>query len=172
MTRGSVGSGNSPLAMWRSVRQTAQTDTRIGPWPGPGVGIGSSTRRSGCLAASSCIAFMVSPLGGDPALQRCVEADRRAGQRLRDGTVLLRLVGEALEGCLIDARHVAFGRQIDPGDSPALVALIEMHACRSPNFLWLLAGLCEPIGERHRKAAGMSRANQLFRVRAGAFLHP
>src|SRR5438445_1126182 len=55
-TSGSFGFGSSPSTMWRSVRQTAQVDTRSRTWPGPGSGTGSSSSRSGSPAAWSTIA--------------------------------------------------------------------------------------------------------------------
>src|SRR4029077_16766207 len=172
ITRGSFGSFSSPLTMYRSVRQAAQTETRIRTWRSDGTGTGTSSRRRGSFAARSRIALIVLPLGGDAALQCCAQRDGRGCQRFRDGTVLLGIVGEALEGCLIDPRHVAFGCQIDAGDSPTLVALVEMDAGRGPNYLWLVAGLREAVGERHRKASGMRRAHQLFGIGAGPVLHP
>src|ERR1700682_1955243 len=171
ITSGSFGSVSSPLTTWRSVRQTAQTETRIKTWRADGTGAGTSPRRRGSFAARSRIALMASRLGGDPALQRCAQGDGRGGQRLRDRTVLLGVLGELLERRLIDPGHVAFGREIDPGYPPAIVALVEMDAGRGPNFLRLVAGLRQPIGECHRKASSMRRADQLFRIRPGAVLH-
>jgi hypothetical protein len=58
------------------------------------------------------------------------------------------------------------------GDAPSLVGLVEVHARHGSNFLRLVAGLGQATGERHGKAAGMRRTDQLFRVCAGAILHP
>src|SRR5438128_1887094 len=172
ITSGSLGSVSSPFTMWRSVRQTAQTETRMRTSPRPGDGTGSSTRRRGSFAARSCIALIGKPLGGDAALELGLKGDGRGRQGLRNGTVLLRLFGEALEGALIDARDVAFGCEIDARDAPSLLGLIEVHGRRRSNFLRLVAGLGERAGDGHGKAAGMRRADQLFWIRAGAILHP
>src|SRR5438128_2440927 len=160
ITSGSLGSVSSPFTMWRSVRQTAQTETRMRTSPRPGDGTGSSTRRRGSFAARSCIALIGKPLGGDAALELGLKGDGRGRQGLRNGTVLLRLFGEALEGALIDARDVAFGCEIDARDAPSLLGLIEVHGRRRSNFLRLVAGLGERAGEGHGKAAGMRRVDQ------------
>src|SRR5438552_13731390 len=171
ITSGSLGSFNSPFTMCRSVRHTAQTETRMRTWPRVGAGTGSSTRRRGTLAARSCIALIDCPLGGDAALERCLQRDRRGRQRLGDRTVLLGLLRHALEGCLVDARDVAFGRKVDARNPPSRVALVEMHGRLGSNFLRLVAGLREPIGEGHRKTAGVRRADQLLGIGARTILH-
>src|SRR5207237_2583069 len=127
ITSGSLGSLSSPVTMWRSVRHTAQTETRMRTWPRAGAGTGSSTRRRGSFAARSCIALIDCPLGGDAARERCLQRDRRGRQRLGDRTILLGLLRHALEGCLVDARDVAFGRKVDARNPPSRVALVEMH---------------------------------------------
>src|SRR5438445_9649421 len=107
--------------------------------------MGSSSRRRGSFAARSRIALMVSSLGGDAALERGVERDGHGGQRLGDRTVLLRLFGKAFEAGVVDARHVALGREIDAGDAPALLGLIEVDARPGANFLWLMTCLGQAI---------------------------
>src|SRR5437764_5028450 len=172
ITSGSLGSFSSPFTMWRSVRHTAQAETSMRISPRPGAGMGSSTRRRGSLAARSCIALIDCPLGGDAALERCLQRDRRGRQRLGDRTIILGLLRHALEGCLVDARDVAFGRKLDARHPPSRVALVEMHGRLGSNFLRLMTGLREPVGERHRKTAGVRRADQLLRIGAGTILHP
>src|SRR2546429_7259696 len=111
-------------------------------------------------------------LGSNTSLEFCLQVDGRRRQRLGDGTVLLCLLRQALEGCLVDARDVAFGRKVDARNPPSRVALVEMHGRLGSNFLRLVAGLREPIGEGHGKTAGVRRADQLLRIGARTILHP
>src|SRR5205823_4242298 len=198
ITSGSFGSANSPLTMWRSVRHTAQTEIRIRICRSPGEGTGRSTSCRGALAARSCIAFMsphpdpppqagegglpayptrcegnsVRSLSGDPALERGREADLGGGEGPGDGTGLLGVLGDAFEGRLIDAGHAALRAQLDLGDGPPFVDLVEVHSGRGADFLRRMAGLREGVSERHRKTTGFRRADQLFGVGTGAVLHP
>src|SRR5207244_10878623 len=93
-------------------------------------------------------------------------------QGLGNRTVLLCLLRHALEGCLVDARDVAFGRKVDARDPPSRVALVEMHGRLGSNFLRLVAGLREPTGEGIRKTAGVRPADPLLRIGARTILHP
>src|SRR5207248_8954280 len=90
-------------------------------------------------------------LGGDSALQRGCQADLRSGEGPGDGTGLLRLLGDAFEGRLIDAGHAALRAQLDLGDGPAFVDLVEMDPGRGSEFLWrrprLRRGTQYPHGE-------------------------
>src|SRR5213080_3165187 len=141
ITSGSFGSANSPLTMWRSVRHTAQTETLTSTCCAPGLGTGTSSRRKGSCTARSRIALTeprpdaCPSLGGDPALQRGREADLGRPQCPGDGTRLLGIFGDALEGRLIDTRHAALRAELDLGDGPAFVGLVEMDLGRGADFL-------------------------------------
>src|SRR5205823_9402575 len=142
------------LGMSRSSRRSGSPTARsriafMSPHPDPPPQAGEGglpaypTRCEGGLPAypTRCEGNSVRSLSGDPALERGREADLGGGEGPGDGTGLLGVLGDAFEGRLIDAGHAALRAQLDLGDGPPFVDLVEVHSGRGADFLRRMAGL-------------------------------
>ena len=73
---------------------------------------------------------------------------------------------------LIDAWNVAFSVEFNRRDLKAFADLLETDNYVRADTVRLQTGLRQSGRQRHRKAAGMRRADQFFRIRARAFFKP
>src|SRR4051812_17491997 len=105
------------------------------------------------------------------ALERGVEADLRAGQRLGDRAVVLGGLGRLAEAVLIHARHARARRELDALDREAVALLAEADLGVGDDGLGLVPGLAQHDGERHREAARVRGADELLGIAARAVLH-
>src|SRR5262245_31618819 len=102
--------------------------------------------------------------------QFSVQRDHRAGERLLDRAILLRVLRLLREAVRIDTRDFRLGPQLDARDGEATAALLEMHLRRGGDALRCEAGLTQSRRQRHREAARVRATNQLLGIRALAIL--
>ena len=99
-----------------------------------------------------------------------VERDGRAGQRLADRAVGLRLIGGGAEVVLGEPRHRTSNREVDAGDA---LAGLEGDVGRRLQALGRTTRLGEGVGQGHREAGGVGGGDQLLGARAAVgFLGP
>src|SRR5690606_27887381 len=101
-----------------------------------------------------------------------LELDRGAGERLRHRAVRLGRLGLLLERRLVDPRHFRLGLELDARNGEAAALLLDVHGRYGVDALRGVAGRGQPRRERHREAAGMRRADQLFGIGAVAAFEP
>src|SRR5579871_6486151 len=94
------------------------------------------------------------------------QRDVRSGQRARYGAGRLRLRREPFKRGLVDAADATDDVELDARDREARIELLEMHARAGLQILGRVARLAQLVRERHREAARVGSADQLFRVRA------
>src|SRR5439155_13532365 len=86
-------------------------------------------------------------------------------QRLRDRTVLLRLLCGTTESLVVDPRDTALDRQ---GDLRNPLARLERDLSRRLELLRRVPGLRKPMRQRHRETRGVRGGDQLFWTRLAA----
>src|SRR5687768_1645883 len=101
------------------------------------------------------------------AAQLGLESNVRACERLRDGAVLLRALGELAELGLVDLRHLRLVAQRDRRNLEALADLLERDVGRRADARGLEAVLAQRGRERHAEAPRVRRRDELFGVRPG-----
>src|SRR6185369_3521179 len=99
-----------------------------------------------------------------------VQADVDAGQGLGDGAPFLGLLGVLLERRLVDPRHLGLVVELDAGDLEALAYLLQVDFGRGGDALRIESRAAETGRQRHRKAAGVRGADQLFGIGPLGFL--
>lgn len=104
-------------------------------------------------------------------LQRRVERYLRPGQRLRDRTRLLGLLGYLVELAPLDVGNLGVQRQVDARNlEPAAVGAVEVDVGLGVESLWLVALVFEEGRELHRETPRVGRADEFLGVRPGFVL--
>ena len=85
-----------------------------------------------------------------------------------DGAVLFGVGGDFLEVGVVDAGDLGVGVEVDFGDGPVAIDLVEAEVCFGGNFFGAVASFAEEGGEGHAEAAGMGGGDEFFAVGAGA----
>jgi hypothetical protein len=93
-------------------------------------------------------------------------------QRLGDRAAFFRLFGDLLEFGLFEAGNCCLNVEVYGGDRKASAGIFDGHGRCRCNLVGFEAGFPELAGKRHRKAACVSSANQLFGVRARFVAEP
>src|SRR5205807_7363551 len=76
------------------------------------------------------------------------------------------------KSALVDAGNFGFGIEFDRGDRESFANLLQTDTRVGADSCRLETGLRQPGGKGHRKASGMRRADQLFRIRTRPFFKP
>src|SRR5215470_17780826 len=124
----------------RRLRQPGLNGPRPGNW----------RRRTDSARSITCNARLERYLG--------------AGQGAGDRAVLC-LLGQILEGGLVNAGHVADRTELDAGDVEPGADLSERDPGGGAQVPRRMTRLAKQVRQRHREAGGFGRAEQLLRVR-------
>src|SRR5205814_2368601 len=133
---------------------------------------------SSCRTSSApCPTFLRSSINRDTRPSRLgfhflnqpgVQGDGYRGEGLGHRAALLGFLCFRLKFLLVDAGNFGVRLELDERNAESAVGFIQVNLGRGTDPGRRKTGLRQTVGERHGKASGMRRADELLRIGAGA----